>query len=111
MAGARDAVPDADLEAPPRKLDPTPKETAGLAVFKCFLQFLAQENDLPLRYLMDGDTPLHLLRGEFETVDDLRESGLLSEGAIEYLGEELLAILSGRRAMKIEHGQPVRFEP
>lgn len=105
------AIPEAELEEPPRKQDPTPKESAALVVFKCFLQFLAQEHDLPLRYLMDGDTPLLLLRGEFETVEDLRRSGLLSEGALEYLGEELLAILGGRRAMKIERGRPVRFDP
>lgn len=104
-------VPEAELEDPPRKPDPTPKEAAAVAVFKCFLQVLAQENDLPLRYLMDGETPLLLLRGEFRTIEDLRGSGLLSEGALEYVGEELLAILHGRRAMKIEEGRPVRFEP
>ena len=105
------SVADEDLEAPPRKLEPTPKESAGLGVFKCFLQFLAQENDVPLRYLMDGETPLLLLRGEFPNLRSLEESGLLSDGALEYMGEELLAILSGRRAMKIENGRPVRFDP
>jgi len=104
-------VPEAELEEPPQKPEPTPKETAALVVFKSFLTFLARENDVPLRYLMDGETPLHLLRGDFESLDDLRASGLLDEGAIEVLGEEMLAILSGRRALKIEHGAAVSFEP
>lgn len=110
IARGRD-VPEAELEEPPQKPEPTPRESAALVVFKSFLTFLARENDVPLRYLMDGDTPLHLLRGRFESLDDLRASGLLSDGAIEVLGEEMLAILSGRRALKIENGTAVSFEP
>lgn len=105
------AVPDEELEDPPQKLEPSPRESAALTVLKCFLNFLAQENEIPLRYLVDNDTTLLLLRGEFKTTEDLENSGLLSPGALEVFGEELLALLNGRRALKIQDGRPYRFDP
>lgn len=105
------AVPEDQLEEPPRKLEPSPRESAALTVLKCFLNFLAQENEIPLRYLVDNDTTLLLLRGKFDSTKDLEESGLLSPGALEVFGEELLALLNGRRALKIQDGRPHRFDP
>jgi ribonuclease D len=105
------SVPESELEEPPRKLDPSPRESAALSVLKCFLNFLAQENEIPLRYLVDNDTTLLLLRGEFQSTKDLEDSGLLSPGALEVFGEELLAMLNGRRALKIQDGRPHRFDP
>ena len=104
-------TPAAELEEPPSKLDPTPREAAALSVLKCFLTFLAQENEIPLRYLVDNDTTLLLLRDQFHTVEELAASNLLSPGALEVFGEELLALLNGRRALKIQDGRPHRFDP
>ncbi|MBI1355261.1 MAG: hypothetical protein GC160_13010 [Acidobacteria bacterium] len=104
-------TPAAELEEPPRKLEPSPREAAALTVLKCFLNFLAQENEIPLRYLVDNDTSLLLLRDRFNTVEELEASKLLSPGALEVFGEELLALLNGRRALKIQDGRPHRFDP
>jgi len=60
---------------------------------------------------MDSDAPLLLLRGTFESIEDLEKSGILGAGALEVFGEEILALLSGRRALKIENGRAVRFDP
>ncbi|MCB9383781.1 MAG: ribonuclease D [Bryobacterales bacterium] len=105
------AAPEDELEAPPEKPEPVGAESSAVAVLKCFLNFLAQESDVPLRYLLDSDAPLLLLRGDFETVEELEQSGILGAGALETFGEEILALLSGRRALKIEDGQAVRFDP
>ena len=105
------AIPEAELEEPPERLEPVGNEAAALTVVKCFLTFLAQESEVPLRYLIDSDAPLMLLRGRFETLDELKESGILGEGALEVFGEEILALLSGKRALKIEEGRAVRFDP
>ena len=104
-------VPDEELEPPPEKPEPIGAESSAVTVFKCFLTFLAQEADVPLRYLLDSDAPLLLLRGRFESLDDLEKSGILGPGAIEAFGEEILALLSGKRALKIEDGRAVRFDP
>jgi ribonuclease D len=104
-------APEEELEAPPEKLEPIGNESAALTVLKCFLTFLAQESDVPLRYLLDSDAPLQLLRKRFTTIEELKESGILGEGALEIFGEEILALLSGKRALKIEDGRAVRFDP
>ena len=105
------AVPEDQLEAPPEKLEPVGHESSALTVLKCFLTFLAQESDVPLRYLLDSDAPLLLLRGQFDSIEDLESSGILGAGALDVFGEEILALLSGRRALKIEDGRAVRFDP
>jgi ribonuclease D len=104
-------APEEELEPPPEKPEPVGNESSAVTVFKCFLTFLAQEADVPLRYLLDSDAPLLLLRGRFETLDELKESGILGPGALEAFGEEILALLSGKRALKIQDGRAVRFDP
>ena len=103
------AVPDGELETPPKKLEHSPREASALTALKCFLNFMALENDVPLRYLLDNETQLLLLRGEFETHEELKESGLLSEGALELFGEDLLGLLHGKRGLKIDRGKAVIF--
>lgn len=105
------AVPEQELEAPPEKPEPIGPEASAVTVLKCFLSFLAQESDVPLRYLLDSDAPLLLIRGRFDTIADLEKSGILGAGALDVFGEEILALLSGKRALKIENGQAVRFDP
>ena len=80
-------------------------------MLKCLLNLLAQENDVPLRYLMPGDTPLLLLRGDFKTAEDLRDSGLLGAGAWEMFGPQVLGILNGSLAVRIQGGQAILFNP
>jgi hypothetical protein len=99
------------LVEPPRKAEPTQAEAAAAAVLKCLLNLLAQENDVPLRYLMAGDTPLLLLRGDFKTAEELRDSGLLGAGAWEMFGPQVLGILQGSRAVRIQGGQAILFTP
>ncbi len=102
--------PEEQLTDPPRKLEPTRAEASALGVLKCFLNFLAVENDVPLRFVMDSDTPLLLLRERFDSIDALRASGLLSPGALELFGDELSAILQGRRAIKLAKGSAKLFD-
>ena len=96
---------------PPRKAEPTQAEAAAAAVLKCLLNLLAQENDVSLRYLMPGDTPLLLLRSDFKTAEDLRDSGLLGAGAWEMFGPQVLGILNGSLAVRIQGGQAILFNP
>jgi len=103
------AVPEDQLEDAPRKDEPTPAEAVALAILKCFLNQMAQEMDLPLRYLMDNDAALKLLRGEFADLEELRRSKILSGAAVELIGEEVLAALNGRRGLSLRGGKAQRF--
>ncbi len=101
--------PEEELVEPPRKAEPTQAEAAAAVVLKCLLNLLAQQNDVPLRYLMSADTPLLLLRGNFDSAEALQNSGLLGTGAWEMFGPQVLGILRGDQAVRIDGGQAVLF--
>ncbi len=103
-----EAAPPEKRETPPREEEPTAAETAALTVLKCFLTALAAENRIPLRYLVDDAALRRLLRGRFSSLEDLRASGLLSPRALDVMGEELIAILNGGRALRIVNGRAER---
>ncbi len=104
-----EAAPPEKREVPPQADEPTATEVAALTVLKCFLTALAAENQTPLRYLVDDGAMRKLLRGRFPSMDDLRASGLLEPEAIDILGEELIAILNGGRALRIVAGRAERW--
>ncbi len=104
-----EATPPEKREAPPQEEKPTADEAAALTVLKCFLAALAAENRVPLRYLVDDGALRKLLRGRFSSPDDLRASGLLTPEAVDILGEELVAILNGGRALRLVAGRAERW--
>ena len=79
-------------------------------MLKCFVGLLAGEHQVPVRYLIDSDAYVHLLRGRFTTTAELRKSGLLPTHALDWLGEEIIAFLSGKRGLKLAGGKAVRYE-
>lgn len=105
-----ESVPPEDFEEPPKKDEPSSNEAAALTVLKCFLTALAAENKVPLRFLVENGAMLGLLREDFATIEDLRDSGLLDAATIAMFGEELVAILNGRRALGIVGGRAKRLD-
>lgn len=104
------AAPAEKRVTPPRRLEPDSEETPALAVLKCFVGLLAGEHQVPVRYLVDSDAYLRLLRGRFKSTAELRKSGLLSPHALEWMGEEIVAFLNGKRGLKVSGGKAVRYE-
>jgi ribonuclease D len=104
------AAPAEKRVAPPRRLEPDSEETPALAVLKCFVGLLAGEHQVPVRYLVDSEAYVRLLRGRFKSTAELRKSGLLSPHALEWLGEEIVAFLNGKRGLKVAGGTAVRYE-
>jgi ribonuclease D len=104
------AVPPEKRVHPPRRFEPDSEESPALAVLKCFVGLLAGEHEVPVRYLIDSDAYVGLLRGRFKTTAELRKSGLLSPHALDWLGEEIVAFLNGKRGLKLAAGKAVRYE-
>jgi ribonuclease D len=104
------AVPPEKRAHPPRRLEPDSEESPALAVLKCFIGLLAGEHQVPVRYLVDSEAYVRLLRGRFKTTGELRKSGLLSPHALDWLGDEIIAFLNGKRALKLSGGKAVRYE-
>jgi ribonuclease D len=95
---------------PPRRTEPDSEESPALAVLKCFVGLLAGEQQVPVRYLIDSDAYVRLLRGRFRSVSELRKSGLLSPHAVDLLGDEIIAFLEGKRGLKLTGGKAVRYQ-
>jgi ribonuclease D len=104
------AAPPEKRVTPPRRLESDSEETPALAVLKCFVGLLAGEHQVPVRYLIDSDAYVRLLRGRFKSTAELRKSGLLSPHALDWLGEEIIAFLNGKRGLKLAAGKAVRYE-
>lgn len=100
--------PADDYEPAKRKPTTTATEAAALVVLKCFLNTLAADNQIPVRLLVDSDRMVELLRGEFKNVETLRRSAILDPRAVDLVGEDLVAILNGRRGLRIVNGAPVQ---
>lgn len=103
--------PSSDYVRPERRRGPTPKESAALIVLRCFLNTLAADHGVPLRMLVPSDAMLDLLRGQFEDVESLAESGILEPRALALVGDELIDILNGRKSLRLLHGEATQGEP
>ena len=90
---------------PVRKLSPSASEAATLNILKCFLNVLAADNKIPLRYLIESNDLLTLLRGNFKQIEELRNSGFLEPHVLQIIGNELVEILNGRRILRVVNGQ------
>ena len=106
-------TPEEELVRPPKRLYKVTDEGPALSVLKCFLALVAQEQEVAPRFLIDADTMTRLLRKRkrFKSVDELRRSKLLSEGVIDLIGEEMVAVLNGRLALRLSNGRVERCEP
>jgi ribonuclease D len=104
-------TPVSEVPKPPERNDAAQDEQPALSVLRCFTTMLAREHDVAVRFVVDPDALLALLRGRFETVDDLRAANILGRGAVEMFGEEMIEILNGRRALRLESGHLHRYTP
>lgn len=105
------------LRSPPKgyvrpryRRSPTPKEAAALVVLRCFLNALAADNGVPLRLLVENSHMVELLRGRFEDIESLRDSGILNPRAVDLVGEDLVAILNGKRGLRLVNGVATQLE-
>ncbi len=103
--GLRSQSEDYTVATPKRQV--TQQESATLAVLRCFLGAMAATNSIPLRLLIDSDRMVELIRGQFADIESLRASGVLKERAVDLIGEDLVAILSGRKSLSIRDGRAV----
>ncbi len=97
-------------ERPERPRSATPQEAAAQVVLRCFLNSLAADNRIPAKLLADDTKMLALLRGQFEDMAALRESGVLEARVVDLVGKELLAILNGRRGLCLQNGAATQID-
>ncbi len=101
-------TPPEDRAPPPKNLRPEPAEAPALNLLKCFVNQLASEHEVAVRYLVDPEALLLVLRGNFKAIEELQDSSLLSNGTVELLGEQITEFLNGRIGLKLSGGQAVQ---
>jgi ribonuclease D len=83
---------------------PTEDEEQVLELLKCYVGLLADSHKISSKNILTTSQLLPVLRSGAKTPRDLIGPDLLSAPAAEMVGEELIAFLSGKRALHVERG-------
>lgn len=100
-------LPESDL---PKIIVPdsaTPTEARAIDLLQCFLKILADKHQITARHLVASDDLLPLVRKQFSCEQDFIDSGVLTPGSARLIGEDLLAILNGKKALSVKHASIV----
>ena len=89
----------------PRTLAPTSDEMQAFELIKCFVSVLAEEHKIAAKHLLTTSQLIPLLRNEIHTPSDLVKKGILGSEAAALIGEELIAMVQGRRALRVKGNQ------
>jgi ribonuclease D len=89
---------------------PTIEEAQVLDLLRCYVGILADKHRIAAKHLMTAAQLLPLLRSPVKDRADLVKAGLLSEEASRLIGDEIIAMLQGKRALSI-HGTQIKVGP
>jgi ribonuclease D len=91
----------------PRPDIPNTDEAQALDVLRCYVGILADRHRIAAKHLMTAQQLLPLLRNRPEKTEDLVKAGILGEDSSRLIGEEIIAMIQGRRALSIQ-GRRIR---
>ncbi len=94
--------------APPkaaRVLAPTSDETLAFDLIRCYVSVLAEKHQIAAKHLLSAHQLLPLLRNEIQSSEDLITKGILSSEATALIGDELIAMVQGKRALRVKGSQ------
>ncbi len=92
------------LVPPPRgpRLElPNAEESRVLDLLQCYVGILSDKHQIAAKHLLTSSQLLPLLRSGAKTPQDLVAAKILTEGATRLVGDEILAMLNGRRALSV----------
>jgi ribonuclease D len=85
----------------PKPEIPTVEEAQALELLRCYVGILADRHRIAAKHLMTVPQLLPLLRGHPKTQEDLVKLGVLGADASRLIGDEIIAMIEGRRALSI----------
>ncbi len=80
-------------------------ESQVLDLMKCYVGILADRLRIASKHLLTASQFLPVLRSKAKSAQDLVKAGILTEGAAHLIGEEMVALIQGRRALSINGTQ------
>ncbi|MBC7693595.1 MAG: HRDC domain-containing protein [Methylotenera sp.] len=93
---------DVVLPKLPRPEIPNASEAQALELLRCYVGILADRHQIAAKHLMTAAQLLPLMRSKIEHPSDLVARGVLSEGSSRLIGDEVIAMLKGKRALSVE---------
>ncbi len=104
LAAIRRGVEATDVVAPrfPRNEVATDEESQIMEVLKCYLGILSTKHKVATKHLLTVGQLLAVLRSGAKSPEELVQAGLLTQGASKLVGEELLALIDGKRALRVK---------
>jgi ribonuclease D len=106
LAALRRGEEDLETIAPkfPKPSIPTAEESQILELLRCFVSMLADQHKIAAKHLLTTAKLLPLLRGKVSQSSELVEKGILSEEAARLIGDELISMIRGKRALLVKDG-------
>lgn len=89
----------------PRPDIPNAEESQVLDLLRCYVGILADRHKIAAKHLMTAPQLLPLLRNRPQTREDLVKAGILSDDASRLIGDEIIAMINGKRALAIQGTQ------
>jgi ribonuclease D len=86
------------------------KEEHLLDFIQTYVSFLASKHEIAPRYLLSAPKAIRLLHKRKDDVDAWVNAGILTEAARALIGEELKALLAGKRALGLKGDRVEIFE-
>lgn len=80
---------------------PTPSEAQAIDLLQCYVSVLASRHKVAAKHFLTVSQLLPLIRKPPQNVEDLVRSGTLGAEAARLIGQELVAMLRGERALRI----------
>ena len=74
-----------------------------MSLLRCYVGILADQNRISSRFLISPDKFLAICRNKKLSIDQMVEKKLISAGAAELIGKELISLLNGSSALRISN--------
>lgn len=89
----------------PKVSAPTTEETQVFDLIRCYVNVLAEKHQIAAKHLLSAQQLIPLLRSEIKSKEDLIQHSILTAEAVHLIGEELIAMLQGKRALCVRGNQ------
>lgn len=96
---------DVVLPRMPKPDIPNTSESQVLDLLRCYVGILSDEHRIAAKYLLTSNQLLPVLRSDAESPEEFVREGILSEGAANLVGDEIIAFLKGKRALSIDRNR------
>ena len=107
LEAIRTAADKTDIQVPkvPRVPTPTADEMQAFELIRCYVSVLAEKHRISAKHLLTTQQLLPLLRHEVQTVEDLITHGILGPEAATLIGVDLIAMVHGKRGLRVKGNQ------